>query len=63
MKKALCFQCKQWSTDTKICEHCGYIISREVKEEIKRKEEEKITPPKPPSFLAKAMNYLNPYYS
>lgn len=58
MKKALCFQCKQWSSDTKVCEHCGYIISQEVKDEIKREEELKLNPPKPPSKLAKAMEYL-----
>jgi hypothetical protein len=58
MKKALCYQCKQWSSDTKVCEHCDYIISQEVKDEIKRKEELKLNPPKPPSKLAKAMEYL-----
>ncbi|HLV41295.1 MAG TPA: hypothetical protein VKY37_03360 [Brumimicrobium sp.] len=58
MKKALCFQCKQWSSDTKICEHCGYIISQEVKDEIKREEELKLNPPKPPSKLVKAFHYL-----
>lgn len=58
MKKALCFQCKEWSSDTKVCEHCGYIISQEVKDEIKRKEELKLNPPKPPSKLEKAFTYL-----
>jgi len=58
MKKALCFQCKKWSSDTKVCEHCGYVISQEVKDEIKRKEELKLNPPKPPSKLEKAFIYL-----
>jgi len=58
MKKALCFQCNQWSSDTKVCEHCGYIISQEVKDEIKQKEHDKLHPPKPPSKLLKAFNYL-----
>lgn len=57
-KKALCMQCREWSNDTKVCEHCGYIISREVKEEIERKEYERLNPPKPPSKLVKAFNYL-----
>jgi len=58
MKKALCFQCKQWSSDTKVCEHCGYIISQEVKDEIKQKEYDQLNPPKPPSKLQKAFNFL-----
>lgn len=58
MKKALCFQCRQWSNDTKICEHCDLIISQELKDEIKRKEKEKLYPPKPPSGLARALDYL-----
>ena len=58
MKKALCFQCKQWSSDTKVCEHCGYIISQEVKDEMKREEELILNPPKPPTKLVKAFNYL-----
>ena len=58
MKKALCFQCNQWSNDTNICEHCGYIISQEIKDEIKRKEKAKLHPPKPPSAIERAMNYL-----
>lgn len=66
MKKALCFQCQQWSSDTKVCEHCGYIISQEVKEENERKEYEKLNPPKPPSKLKRAMEFLrtskNPFY-
>lgn len=58
MKKALCFQCREWSNDTEVCEHCGAIISRELKDEIKRKEKAKLTPPKPPSVLEKAFNKL-----
>jgi hypothetical protein len=57
-KKALCMQCREWSNDTKVCEHCGYIISQEIKDEIKQKEYEKLNPPKPPSKLKKAMDYL-----
>lgn len=57
-KKALCMQCREWSNDTNICEHCGYIISQEVKDEIKQKEYDKLNPPKPPSWLARAMEYL-----
>lgn len=57
-KKALCMQCRQWSYDTNVCEHCGYIISQEVKDEIKRKEYEKLNPPKPPGWLARSMEYL-----
>ncbi|WP_107038961.1 hypothetical protein [Brumimicrobium mesophilum] len=57
-KKALCMQCRQWSEDAKVCEHCGYIISREVKEEIEKKEYDRLNPPKPPSKLRKAMEYL-----
>jgi predicted anti-sigma-YlaC factor YlaD len=58
MKKALCFQCQKWSSDTKICEHCEYIISQEVKDEIKHQEYLKENPPKPPSKLARAMEYM-----
>lgn len=58
MKKALCFQCQKWSSDTKFCEHCEYIISQEVKDEIKQKEYDKLYPPKPPSKFAKAIEYM-----
>jgi len=58
MKKALCFQCKQWSSDANICEYCEYIIHQAEKDKIKQKEEDKINPPKPPSFLSRAMDYL-----
>lgn len=58
MKKALCFQCRKWSNDTTICEHCGSIISQELKDEIKRKEEKRLNPPKPPSGLSRALDYL-----
>ena len=57
-KKALCMQCREWSYDTNVCEHCGYIISQQVKDEIKQKEYDKLNPPKPPSWLAKSMEYL-----
>lgn len=58
MKKALCFHCKKWSSDTKVCEHCGFIISQEVKDEIKQKEHDRLHPPKPPSKLKRALEYL-----
>lgn len=58
MKKALCFQCQKWSNDTKICEHCGAVISQELKDDIQRKEKAKLNPPKPPSALERAFNYL-----
>ncbi len=57
-KKALCLQCREWSYDTNICEHCGYIISQEVKDEIEREEYERLNPPKPPSWLARTMEFL-----
>lgn len=57
-KKALCMQCRQWSYDTNVCEHCGYIISQQKKDEIEREEYDKLNPPKPPSKLKRAMEYL-----
>lgn len=57
-KKALCLQCREWSSDTHVCEHCGYIISQEKKDEIKEEEELRLNPPKPPSKLKRAMEYL-----
>lgn len=58
MKKALCFQCKQWSSNPDVCEHCSNFISQVVKDEIKREEELKLNPPKPPSRLRKFIEYL-----
>ncbi|RFC55631.1 hypothetical protein [Brumimicrobium aurantiacum] len=57
-KKALCLNCRQWSFDIHVCEHCGYIISQAAKDEIKQKEYNKLNPPKPPSKLRRAMEYL-----
>jgi len=57
-KKALCLQCREWSSNTDVCEHCGYVISQEVKDEIVRKEYERLNPPKPPSWLARTMDKL-----
>ncbi|HLW40443.1 MAG TPA: hypothetical protein VKX31_08635 [Brumimicrobium sp.] len=58
MKKVLCFHCSKWSVQPEICEHCDQIISRRLEKEIQQKEIDRLTPPKPPSRIKKAMEYL-----
>lgn len=64
MRKILCFNCHQWSTQSDRCEHCQTILSRELKEKIKEEEELRLNPPKPPSkfklFIERLKNSKNP---